>query len=120
MQLHNRSDLKALRKDLRNNATQAEKELWKLLRGSAIEGRKFRRQHSVGGYILDFYCPSERLCIELDGEDHFTEEGRRHDEKRTKFLADNFITVIRFESGLAMQFPEEVLPTIKASFRSWT
>ncbi|WP_276134418.1 endonuclease domain-containing protein [Polluticoccus soli] len=118
MQLHNRSDLKALRKNLRNNATQGEKELWKLLRGSGLEGKKFRRQHSVGGYILDFYCPSERLCIELDGEAHFTEEGRTHDEKRTKFLEENFITVLRFESGLVMQFPEEVLATIKAIFRA--
>ena len=113
-QMHNRTDLKERRKDLRNNATPAEKELWNLLKGSALEGRKFRRQHSIGNYILDFYCPSERLAIELDGEYYYTEKGKLRDEGRTKFLEENFIRVLRFENGLIFQFPEEVVTTIKS------
>ena len=58
---------KTKRKKLRNNLTPAEAALWNLLKNSQLEGRKFRRQHSVGFYILDFYCPSERMAIELDG-----------------------------------------------------
>ena len=64
MQIHNRKNLKQFRKDLRNNLTPAEATLWKAIQRSQLEGRKFRRQHSVGNYILDFYCPKEKLAIE--------------------------------------------------------
>ena len=62
--LHNIRPLKKNRKQLRNRLTPAEAKLWSLLKNSQLEKRKFRRQHSVGPYVLDFYCPSERLCIE--------------------------------------------------------
>jgi very-short-patch-repair endonuclease len=52
--------------------TTAEAVLWKNLQGSRLDGKKFRRQHSVGKYVLDFYCPECRLAVELDGEAHFT------------------------------------------------
>jgi very-short-patch-repair endonuclease len=73
--IHNVKQLKERRKQLRNSLTSAEAKLWGLLKDSQLENRKFRRQHSVGPYILDFYCPSEKLCIELDGEIHYTEAG---------------------------------------------
>ena len=66
-QLNNVKVLKPIRQALRNDATAAEKQLWQFLKGSQLSGRKFRRQHSVGYFILDFYCPSEQLAIELDG-----------------------------------------------------
>ena len=62
--------LKTFRKELRNNLTPAEAKFWKIVQNKNLEGRKFRRQHSVGNYILDFYCPSEKLAVELDGEVH--------------------------------------------------
>ena len=65
--IHNRPVLKSRRKELRNNSTSAEKLLWGMLQHSNLGGYKFRRQHSVGAYILDFYCPSEKLAVELDG-----------------------------------------------------
>ena len=65
-EIHNRSALKENRRTLRNNMTPAESALWKVLQKSQLDGRKFRRQHSVDGHILDFYCPSEKLAIELD------------------------------------------------------
>ena len=80
--IHNLKALENNRKQLRNNLTPAEAALWKMLQNSQLEGRKFRRQHSVGNYILDFYCPSERLCIELDGAYHFTEQGESYDQER--------------------------------------
>lgn len=73
-QIHNIRILKENRQGLRNTPTPAEAALWLKLRKSQLDGRKFRRQHSVGTYILDFYCPSEMLGIELDGADHFTKE----------------------------------------------
>ena len=64
MLVNNLPTLRTFRKELRNNLTPAEARLWTLLKGSQLAGRKFRRQHSVANYILDFYCPSERLAVE--------------------------------------------------------
>jgi len=85
-QLNNIKPLKHRRKKLRNNSTIAEAFLWNYLKHSQLENKKFRRQHSVGKFILDFYCPSEKLAVELDGAPHFTEEGIEYDKKRTEFL----------------------------------
>jgi len=78
-QIHNRKVLKQKRKILRNNLTPGEASLWKFLQKSQLEGRKFRRQHSVGNYILDFYCPGEKINIELDGEYHIPEKDKKRD-----------------------------------------
>ena len=79
--LHNLNQLKPKRKDLRTNGTSAEAVLWNHLKNRQLSGRKFRRQFSVDYYILDFFCPEENLCIELDGHNHFTEEGKMKDEE---------------------------------------
>jgi very-short-patch-repair endonuclease len=76
--IHNRPALKSRRKELRRNSTPAEKLLWTMLQHSNLEGYKFRRQHSVGAYILDFYCSSKKLAVELDGESHFTEDATEY------------------------------------------
>lgn len=73
-EIHNRKHLEQFRKDLRNNSTSAEATLWKYLKGKQL-GKKFRRQHSVGNYILDFYCASDRIAIELDGQKTFYKGG---------------------------------------------
>jgi very-short-patch-repair endonuclease len=93
---HNRPELESLRKQLRNNATPAEIKLWGRLQRSNLDGYKFRRQHSVGPYILDFYCPSVKLAIELDGDSHFTNEAITYDIARTAYLNALNIKVIRF------------------------
>ena len=67
-----------------------------MLRHSNLGGYKFRRQHSVGAYILDFYCPSEKLAIELDGPSHFTDEAPEYDQQRTVYLNALNIRVLRF------------------------
>jgi very-short-patch-repair endonuclease len=94
--LHNRPLLKTRRQELRNNATRAELLLWDMLRQSNLGGYKFRRQHSVGPYILDFYCPAKRLAIELDGESHFSEDAQMYDLERTAYLNGLDIKVLRF------------------------
>ena len=94
--LYNRPILKTRRKELRNNSTPAEQMLWSVLQHSNLGGYKFRRQHSVGAYILDFYCPSERLCVELDGDSHFTDDGIEYDRERTAYLNALNIKVLRF------------------------
>lgn len=70
MKIYNHELLKDRRKELRNNLTIAEASLWKYLKGRRMHGLKFRRQHSIGPFIVDFYCPEEKLIIELDGEVH--------------------------------------------------
>jgi very-short-patch-repair endonuclease len=115
-QIHNRSELKNLRKQNRSNLTPAEAELWKHLRNSQLEGRKFRRQHSIGNYILDFYCPKEKLGIELDGRNHFSDNGFEADEKRTEYLNSLNITILRFENKEVFDQLEAVLEEIRQSF----
>jgi very-short-patch-repair endonuclease len=94
--LHNRQVLKSRRKELRNGSTPAEMELWSMLKHSNLGGYKFRRQHSVGSYILDFYCPSEKLAVELDGDSHFTDDAIEYDGVRTAYLNALNIKVVRF------------------------
>lgn len=115
-QINNRTELKQSRKSLRNNATAAEATLWKFLKGKQLEGRKFRRQHSVDNYILDFYCPAEKLAIELDGDDHYTDAGLEYDDERTKVLNTHGIKVIRFENCEVFEALEAVLEEIKSNF----
>ncbi len=113
--IHNQQNLKDLRKQNRNNLTPAEAKLWKHFRNSQL-GRKFRKQHSVGGYILDFYCPVEKLAIELDGRDHFTNNGFARNEARTKYLNSLDIRVIRFENKEVFEQLDGVLAGITAQF----
>lgn len=115
-QIHNRKHLETFRKDLRNNGTSAEAFLWKHLSKSQLEGRKFRRQHSIGNYIVDFYCPKEKLIIELDGEVHNNSKSQKYDQKRTKYLRKLGFTVIRFENKMVFDHLPSVLKDIKDHF----
>ena len=94
--LKNRAYLTPRRKTLRSNLTPAEAKLWVILKNDNLDGRKFRRQQSVGNYILDFYCSSEKLAIELDGEGHFHDTKRVSDYQRTLYLQSVGIKVLRF------------------------
>lgn len=116
--LNNKKFFKEARKELRSNSTPAEKRLWIYLKNSQLEGRKFRRQHSFGNFILDFYCPSEKLAIELDGEIHFNEETFAYDRQRTEILNSYGIEVLRFENRLIFEKLQEVLENIKMNFKS--
>jgi ATP-dependent helicase HrpA/adenine-specific DNA-methyltransferase len=81
---------------LRSESTDAEKRLWRLLRERRFSGFKFRRQHPVAGYFLDFYCVAARLAVELDGGGHGHPDQRSLDETRSRVLAAQGIRVLRF------------------------
>lgn len=116
MTIHSRKYLETYRKSLRNNATPAERFLWKELKNKQLDGRRFLRQHSILNYIVDFYCPSEKLIIELDGDVHFNEEVQEYDAKRTKELEALDFTVIRFENKMVFELLPSVLRDIKSNF----
>ena len=115
--LHNRKYLKEKRKELRNYSTPAEGELWKYLKAGQLHGRKFRRQHSIGNYILDFYCPSEKLAIELDGQVHLHSGAAEADKERDDTLKELGIKVLRFENKDIFQNLDAVQQEISAAFR---
>ena len=94
----NRKSITSRRKELRNHLTRAEAIVWNKLKGCQLDGCKFRRQFSVGHYILDFYCPSLKLGVEVDGESHHTEEGQAHDQRRQSFLDKLGIAIIRVQN----------------------
>jgi len=114
--INNLPYLKTFRKDLRNNLTPAEAKLWTMLKGKQMEGRKFRRQHSVANYILDFYCPEERIAIELDGQGHFEATQAEYDSERDLFLESFGIKVLRFENKWVWDNLDGLLDEVKRCF----
>ena len=88
--------LKQIARQLRRKQTDEEKQLWRELRGRRFAGFKFRRQHTMSEYILDFYCADAKLAVELDGSQHGFPEGKQRDEVREKFLAEQGIETLRF------------------------
>jgi len=90
---------KIRRQKLRNESTIAEKTLWHYLRKNRVKNVKFRRQHSIGPYIVDFYAPQVKLAIEVDGPTHYEENAIEFDKERTKFIESNGIKVIRFTNN---------------------
>ena len=114
--LNNLPHKKDERRTLRNNLTPAEAKLWSELKSGQLVGRKFRRQHSISEYVLDFYCPEEKLAVELDGAGHYTAAGNLHDAKRTEFLNSVGIRVMRFENKLIWSALDSVLHSIESNF----
>lgn len=89
-------DLKSFSQQLRKNLTDAESRLWARIRGKQLKGYQFYRQKIIGEYIVDFYCPKAKLVIELDGGQHYTEEGKEKDKIRDDYLAGAGLKVLRF------------------------
>jgi very-short-patch-repair endonuclease len=106
---------KARVRELRKSQTDAERLLWQRIRAGQLNGYKFRRQHEFGGYVLDFYCASARLAVELDGGQHLTDEGLARDAERTRFLERNGLCVLRFTNTEVMQELDAVLEAILAA-----
>lgn len=105
--IYNKNDMKYRRRDLRKKMTDAEKILWEKLRNNKL-GVKFRRQYSVMGYVIDFYCPEKRLAIEIDGGIH--EKTSKYDQYRTRYLEALNIKVIRFKNE---EVTEDVSKVVK-------
>ena len=83
-----------------------------------MEGRKFRRQHSIENYIVDFYCASEKLIVELDGEVHYNPEAQEYDRKRSIYLENQGFKVIRFENKMVFDYLPSVLKDIRDNLNS--
>jgi very-short-patch-repair endonuclease len=101
------------RKDLRNKSTPQEIYLWVKIKNSQL-GEKFRRQHSIGGYIVDFYCPNKKLTIEIDGSQHFIKENIEYDKIREDYLKEIGINTLRFTNKEINTEIESVLEKIKS------
>jgi very-short-patch-repair endonuclease len=99
-------------RELRGSHTDAENLLWMLLRDRRFCGLKFRRQHPIGGYILDFYCHEYKLAVELDGGGHAEEEQVTYDNERTKELEGAGIKVLRFWNDDVLRNTEVVLEAL--------
>ena len=115
--IHNKKELLIKRKKLRSNLTPAEAYLWTHLKAKQLEAIKFVKQHSIGNYIVDFYCASEKLIIELDGEVHNNSIAQQYDDKRTNYLNSLGFTVIRFENKMVFDYLPSVLQEIKSNFK---
>ena len=115
--IHNYKHLETRRKELRKNLTPAEAALWKHLQKKQLKGRKFRRQHSIGYFIVDFYCASEKLIIELDGAIHLDFAQQNYDLERTQKLEDLGFQIIRFENKLVFEDTSWVLEEISNCFK---
>src|ERR1700730_14152010 len=83
-------------RDLRRNMTNGEKLLWSRLRAHRMDGRKFRRQHVIGSYIVDFVCLQSRLVIEIDGDSHSDDGREAVDAQRDAYLGKSGFRVLRF------------------------
>ena len=109
---NNLAEQKPLRRKLRHKSTPEEIALWGMLKNKQICGCQFRRQFSVGAYILDFYCPCAKLCVEVDGIQHIAEENLLHDSIRDKYLASQGIKVLRIENTAIWTCSDMVVNTI--------
>lgn len=99
--------------DLRRSLTPPEERLWRHLKNAQLGGFKFRRQRPQEPYILDFYCVAARLAVEIDGAVHDDPDQIAHDRRRTAWLQDKGIQVMRFPSTAIRDHLEEVLAAIR-------
>ncbi|MCW0232473.1 MAG: endonuclease domain-containing protein [Ferrovibrio sp.] len=104
------SDARSLRKTM----TDAERRLWSLLRARQLNGCKFRRQHPLGSYVLDFACIERKLAVEVDGGQHFDNE---NDQRRTAWLESQGWRVIRLWNNDALSNAEAVVARIAEALR---
>lgn len=110
--INNKTELKIVRKKLRKSLTPAESILWNYLKKSGL-GVKFRRQHSIGHFVLDFYCPKLKFAIELDGATHNLEHVFKRDQIKNKFMFSLGIYVLHIKSQEVIKNLEGVVGEIK-------
>ena len=91
-----KKELKPLARNLRSSMTDAEQLIWSRIRKKQICDVQFYRQKNIGNYIVDFYCPKGKLILEIDGSQHYEEEGMKKDRARDNYFDDLSLTVMRF------------------------
>lgn len=99
MKFFNKHENKELRKELRLNQPKAEQVLWQKLKAKRFLNIKFRRQHGIGPFIVDFYSTELKLAIEIDGDSHFNDDAVKKDYSRTEYLEREGIEVLRFTNS---------------------
>ena len=113
MSLKNPRNTKLQRQSLRREMTSSEELLWDRVRGKQLLGLRFKRQYGLGPYILDFYVPQVKLCIEVDGGIHNSKEVKEKDLNRDAFMNENGIRVLRFRNEEIENEIESVVEIIK-------
>ncbi len=103
-----------LKRRLRSNMTGPEARLWSRLRARQFQGLKFRRQHGIGPYIVDFYCPEQSLVIEVDGDSHAGAEQIMKDKQREQYLRSRGLRVIRYINDDVVKNLDGVLEDLSA------
>jgi very-short-patch-repair endonuclease len=98
MEVHNKKSLEEIRRKLRQETTEAEDFLWQHIRNRKLNQLKFKRQHSIGNYIVDFYCASQRLIIEVDGKVHNQADQKEKDKSRDENLKEMNFKILRFSN----------------------
>ena len=101
---------------LRSNMTDVERKLWGAMRGKQLEGCRFRRQHAIGAYIVDFACVERTLVIELDGGQHHDQ--KTYDDTRSKYLNEQGWQVVRFWNNEVLENLDGVLEVILEKLES--
>lgn len=86
----------AIRRVLRRDGTTAEQRFWSKVVRRQFFDLKFRRQHGIGPYVVDFYCPAKKIVVEIDGDTHATDQAIQDDQSRTQYLTSFGYTVIRY------------------------
>ena len=100
-------------RELRRRMTLPEVLLWKALRGRALDGLHFRRQHPLGPYVLDFYCDAAKLCVEVDGYSHGTGDRPERDERRDAWLEERGVRTLRISASLVLEEVDDAVATIR-------
>lgn len=93
--------------------TDAERALWSRIRGKQFKGSQFYRQKPIGNFIVDFYCPKASLVLELDGGQHYTEDGKAKDRRRDQFMKNMGLRVLRFSDKEVFENIESVIEKIE-------
>ena len=109
--------LRTYAREMRKNPTAAEANLWSRLREKRLMGRRFRRQHVLAPFIVDFYCHAEKIVVEVDGKTHQHRRQEARDRRRTAYLCEEYgVELLRFPDLLVLNDVEFVLRRIWESF----
>jgi len=93
--------------------TLPEVKLWNAIRRGQLDGLKFRRQHPIGPFVLDFFCPAARLAVEVDGQWHYTEDREEKDASRDRWLARHGIMTLRIPASWVLDSVDSALAAIR-------
>ena len=115
--MHRDAYYQTLARELRTNMTHPERILWSQLRANHMDGHKFRRQHAIGTYIVDFVCLKSRLVIEIDGDSHDPEPRQARDADRTAYLEKLGFRVLRFWNHQMVEELDESMGVILNELR---